>query len=136
MGHMCIPRAKHILEAQPLLMGLLKKTVEGRLEGVSGVGSCTKFMELAMTGFRRCVGAEAWSTFCNQAFSSPKFDMQHLLDLARSRAAEAINHLWLLQTDPAYFQYHIKVILDGGILQEAVLKNKEHNKWSFTSKRA
>ena len=107
------PRARLILEAQATFLTLLRRSVDAILEGVSGEGSSAKWNELAQTGFHRCIGVETWSSYSHQALTSPLFDFDRLLDIANSRLAEANDHLWLLQTDVAYFQSHIKVGLQG-----------------------
>lgn len=121
------PKARLILEAQSTIMSFLRKTVENLLDGVnpSGEGAATKWIELAHSGFRRCIGAEAWSAFSNQAYSNPTFDFDRLLNIAQSRLSEANDHLWLLQTDAVYFQYHIKLCSQGQIF------NAKHAKYRF-----
>lgn len=109
---------KLILEAQCLLMHFLRTAVEGLLDGVDRDGSSTKWTALVESGFRASAGVESWSTYTNQASSTPLMDFGRLLDLARSRLGEANDHLYLLQTDPAYFQHHIRIHAQSRLYQE------------------
>jgi hypothetical protein len=112
------PRGRLVLEAQHLLMQFLRKTVEDLLDGVDRDGLSDKWIELANAGFRRSFGAESWSVFSNQAYAAPVFDVDRLVSISRARLAESEDHLWLLQTDPAYFQMFIKNETQGRIFKE------------------
>ncbi|KAL2069270.1 hypothetical protein VTL71DRAFT_15608 [Oculimacula yallundae] len=127
------PRAKLILEAQSLIMGFLKNTVDDLLQDINGPGSSVKFDEMANSEFRRCIGDEAWTRFCNQPFSDPTFDMDYLVGIAESRYAETMDHLWLLQPDVAYLQYHIKASGDGDRYRKSVLEYSKTCKFSLIS---
>jgi hypothetical protein len=131
------PRAKLILEAQSTVMGFLRKAVENILEGAnpSGEGASTKWTELAQSGFRRYTGVETWSLFSNQAYAKPTFEFDRLLDIAKSRLAEANDHLWLLQTDAAYFQYHIKQSSQGYMFKGSQFGNAKNDQHRFLASR-
>ena len=112
------PRGRLVLEAQHFIMQFLRKIVEDLLDGVDRVGLSDKWIELANAGFRRSFGAETWSAFSNQAYSAPVFDVDRLVSISQARLAESEDHLWLLQTDPAYFQMFIKNETQGRIFKE------------------
>ncbi|TVY82189.1 hypothetical protein LSUE1_G002221 [Lachnellula suecica] len=111
------PRGKLILEAQQILLQFLRKTVEQLLNGIDREGSADKWAELEASHFRRSVGSESWSAFSNEAFSAPIFDVSRLVESSQVRLAEAEDHLWLLQTDPEYFQDAIKNGSQGRIFK-------------------
>jgi hypothetical protein len=95
------PRAQVVLKAQGLVMQLLRGIVEDILEGVEGTGA--EWTELTSAGFHRTGENEAWSVFTNQGFSEPPlFKIDRLLEIWKTKLAEAEDNMWLLQTDPAY----------------------------------
>ncbi|KAF7891413.1 uncharacterized protein EAF02_001738 [Botrytis sinoallii] len=58
---------------------------------------------------------ELWSPYTNQAFSSPpSFSLTNLISLAQTRLEATIDHLWLLQTEPAYMKRYIAAMCHGG----------------------
>lgn len=123
------PRAKIILEAQFVLMGFLRKLVNSLVEDLQGESNCLNWIRLADTGFRGAFGSESWSAFTNKAFANPTFQFDRYLDLAKSKHAEAVDHLWLLQTDAAYMLNHIQTCFQNHICfaKDATSKRSARN---------
>lgn len=112
------PRGRLLLETQQILMRGLRNTVEEILDGVDRDGSAGKWHQLANTGFNTAAGSESWSVFGNQAFSPPIFDINRLIDISKAHIAEAEDELWLLQTDPAYFQLSVKHFTQSRLVKD------------------
>ena len=115
------PRAQLILEAQAHLMGFLRKIVEQLLEGVdSGTPSSSeKWTQFTNVGLTRVCSTETWSPFVSRSPSAPPFfEIDSLLEIAQTRLNATEDHLWLLQTDPAYLRRMIKVVGGGPLLAE------------------
>jgi hypothetical protein len=103
------PRARLGVEAQTVLMGFLRKTVERLLENVSCESLSAKWQGLVNDRFRKSSEQETWMVFSNMAFLwPPKFSPDYLLDFAVARSANAQDHLWLLQTDLPYLRGEVR----------------------------
>jgi hypothetical protein len=99
------PRARLVVEAQTVLMGFLRKTVERLLENVFCESLSANLQGLVDDRFRKSSEQETWTVFSNMAFLGPlKFSPDYLLDLAVARSANAQDHLWLLQIDISYLR--------------------------------
>jgi hypothetical protein len=110
------PKAHLILEAQAYLLGALRKITDKILEGVDLDKPATseKWKLMTTLGFRHTNEVELWSPYTNQAFSAPPvFSIDNLIDIAQTRAESLGDHLWLLQTEPAYMRRYIRVICQG-----------------------
>jgi hypothetical protein len=110
------PKARLILEAQAFLMGALRKIVDKILEGVdlSKPATSEKWKLMTSLGFRHTGELELWSPYTNQAFSEPPvFSIDNLVSLAQTRLDALGDHLWFLQTEPAYMRRYIKVLYQG-----------------------
>ncbi|KAL5330279.1 hypothetical protein ACEPPN_003805 [Leptodophora sp. 'Broadleaf-Isolate-01'] len=110
------PKARLILEGQTYLLGVLRDIVDRLLDGVdmNKPGSSEKWQQMTRLGFRHSNELELWSPYTNQAFSSPPvFSIDNLISIAQTRLDAAGDHLWFLQTDPAYMRRHIKTICQG-----------------------
>lgn len=117
------PRGLMILQAQQHLMNFLRKLVEHLLTGVdsSAPGASDKWEEMACMGFKQTNSVEFWSPYLNQPFSAPPvFDINDVLSLVRTKLESAADHLWLLQTDPAYVRCAIGSLRAGATMEGAV----------------
>ncbi|KAM3154154.1 hypothetical protein ABEW05_005381 [Botrytis cinerea] len=109
MGITEFPRGRLILEAQSIILKTLRGTVEYLLLGIGTENSSSKWHILVDNNFHGAAGSTAWSNFSDQAFTAPIFDLDRLLNISRATFHEAGDHLWLLQTDPVYLQYHARL---------------------------
>lgn len=91
-----------------MIMTFLRHALNDILDGVNTEGSYDKWTLLVDGGFRKSIGTETWWQYNNPAFSSPVFDVDRLLLIAKARLEKAEDTMWLLQTDPAYFQSCIR----------------------------
>ena len=100
-------------------MGFLRGVVEQLLDGVDTDNSGSQnWTQLTTLGFKRTNDVEFWSPYLNQPFSAPPlWNIDNLLSLARTRLDAAGDHLWLLQTDPAYMRYYIKIQSEGAYIE-------------------
>lgn len=114
------PKARLVLEAQAYLMSSLRKTVDAILQGIdtSASPAAEKWKSMVSLGFRHSNVVELWSPYTNQAFSSPPlFSINNLIAIAQIRLEATIDHLWLLQTEPAYMKRFIANICHGGVYE-------------------
>jgi hypothetical protein len=119
------PRARLILEAQTHLMKFLRKLVEEILEGIDleKPGSSNKWTEMTRLGFKEVGEAEFWSTYTYQPFSAPPiFNVDDLLSIAQTRLDVMGDHLWLLQTEPAYMRRYIRVLTQGELFKTVLIQ--------------
>ncbi|TGO53076.1 hypothetical protein BCON_0130g00210 [Botryotinia convoluta] len=73
-----------------------------------------KWKSMVSLGFRHSNVVELWPPYTNQAFSSPpSFSLTNLISLAQTRLEATIDHLWLLQTEPAYMKRYIMDMCHG-----------------------
>ncbi|KAF7892014.1 hypothetical protein EAF00_008316 [Botryotinia globosa] len=111
------PKARLVLEAQAHLMGSLRRVIDGILQGIDENTplAAEKWKSMVSLGFRHSNVVELWSPYTNQAFSSPpSFSLTNLITLAQTRLESTIDHLWLLQTEPAYMKRYIADMCHGG----------------------
>ncbi|KAF7950103.1 hypothetical protein EAE96_007401 [Botrytis aclada] len=111
------PKARLVLEAQAHLMVSLRRVVDGILQGIDENPplAAEKWKSMVSLGFRHSNVVELWSPYTNQAFSSPpSFSLANLISLAQTRLEATIDHLWLLQTEPAYMKQYIMDMCHGG----------------------
>jgi len=116
------PRGKMILDAQRCLMGFLRKAVEQLLEGVDMThpGASEKWAQMTSLGFKQTDSVEFWSPYLNQPFSAPPtFNVDNLVSFARTRLEASQDHLWLLQTDPAYLRRYSRILSAGAVIEGA-----------------
>ncbi|KAK6003642.1 hypothetical protein QM012_009413 [Aureobasidium pullulans] len=108
-------KAYNILQAQQRMMAFLRKCVAGLLDEASEPPTQQvhlKWNQLVSTDFSRIDSMFAWSTDSVRSFHSPpKFDPVETHELAKSRHRVLLDHIELLQTDPAYFQHHTRRML-------------------------
>ncbi|MCJ1385691.1 hypothetical protein MMC17_008814 [Xylographa soralifera] len=110
------PKARLILEAQAYLMGALHKIVDKILEGVDldKPAATEKWKLMTKFGFRHTNEVELWSPYTNQAFSAPPvFSIDNLISIAQARFNAVGDHLWFLQTEPAYMRRYIRLLCQG-----------------------
>jgi len=116
------PRGRMILDAQRCLMGFLRKAVEQLLEGIDMThpGASEKWAQMTSLGFKQTDSVEFWSPYLNQPFSAPPtFDVDNLVSLARTRLEASQDHMWLLQTDPAYIRRYSRILSAGAVVEGA-----------------
>ncbi|MCJ1294289.1 hypothetical protein MMC34_005847 [Xylographa carneopallida] len=110
------PKARLILEAQAYLMNVLRKIVNKILEGVDieKPAAAEKWKIMTKFGFRHTNEVELWSPYTNQAFSAPPaFSIDNLISIAQTRLDAMGDHLWFLQTEPAYMRRYIRLLTQG-----------------------
>ncbi|KAF4627825.1 hypothetical protein G7Y89_g10330 [Cudoniella acicularis] len=118
------PRAQLVLEAQAYLMNSLRKTVDLLLEGadLSTNKGSDKWESMTGVGFKHSNHIELWSPYTNQPFCPPPvFKIDNLVSIAQTRLDALGDHLFFLQTDPAYLRRFGRIVLGGafGTLQES-----------------
>ncbi|TGO50030.1 hypothetical protein BOTNAR_0408g00060 [Botryotinia narcissicola] len=106
-------RGRLILEAQSIILKTLRGTVEDLLLGVDTESSSSK---------------------CDQAFIAPIFDLDRLLNISKAAFHEAEDHLWLLQTDPVYFQYRAKLARQGWLSKDTGHRFLPQSSWMLCYK--
>lgn len=119
---MGFPRARLVLEAQADLMIGLRQIVDKILEGIDldKPGTSEKWRSVTSLGFKQTGTVELWSPYTNQAFTAPPFfDVNSLISIVQTRMEAASDHLWLLQTDPAYTRRYIRIVFQGEFSQVA-----------------
>ncbi|KAI0473405.1 hypothetical protein GGR56DRAFT_530188 [Xylariaceae sp. FL0804] len=111
------PRARLVFEAQSTLLQLLRRLVETLL-GEDPPVSSAKWNGMIAKGFRKVDDKATWSHFVYQPFSSPpRLDLNELLSQAKLRVDALGDHLWLLQTEPAYLHQFIRTTKQLSIAQ-------------------
>lgn len=127
------PRGILILQAQQRLLRFLRKVVDQVLVGTNGNGAPDQVNAIAKAfehGFEKAnetsSAVEFASAYLNQPFSTPPvFDLQALLSIAQSQLNMHEDHLWLLQTDPAYTGRYISHVLAGQFGQILTKNHKD-----------
>jgi HicA toxin of bacterial toxin-antitoxin, len=128
------PRAQLVIEAQSVLMGFLRKTVERLLENVSSASLSSTWQRLIGDGFRKSSEEETWTVFSNLAFlGPPNFSTDRLLEVATARSANAQDHLWLLQTDMSYMRGEIQYIRQSRVANALRQRTGELNTFEWAS---
>ncbi|KAJ3497994.1 hypothetical protein NLG97_g1472 [Lecanicillium saksenae] len=109
------PRAILVLESQATVMEILDNVVTKILDGVSPTQPprTEKWNTMVNNhGFKAQEATERWSPYTHPAFSAPpKFDLEHLLSLARSRREETGDHLCQLQCNEVYMRRYLKIAM-------------------------
>ena len=98
------PRAKIIIDSQLTLYINLRKIVDVILSEVSNlpISKSNQWKQFIGNGCR-LKPSDIVSNYLDRAFAAPpRLDTDRFCDLASTRRKEAEDHLWLLQTDPAY----------------------------------
>lgn len=116
------PRALLVLEAQAYLMGILRKIVDKTLESadLSKPATSEKWKSVINLGFKQSGMVEFWSPYTNQAYSAPPvFDIDKLLSIVQTRLDAASDHLWFLQTEPAYMRRYIRILFQRELFKHA-----------------
>lgn len=122
------PRGLLILEAQKALMSFLRAMADviygnailpnvrtapiaaSLTHGPALTAACDKWLPFLHSPSSRVAARSSFgSVFARQPFSSPPvFNIDTLMDIAETRAAQAQDELWLLQTDLEYFLSVVK----------------------------
>ncbi|KAF7936732.1 hypothetical protein BELL_0162g00170 [Botrytis elliptica] len=127
------PRAILILEAQAHLLSFLRSTVErilGSTIGYSMESQISSFDEISKCGSMTLNGRfdhipGTASCYLDQPFSAPPiFDINSLLNIAKTREAVQGDHLRFLQTHPLYARRYIELAMTSNLGKE--LKNYDN----------
>lgn len=106
-------------------MKLLRKVVELLLDGLmeEGSPSSLKWQQLLAAGLKTAGESATWSSFVYRPFAAPpRVDPNNLLAIVEARSNATGDHLWLLQTEPAYFKRYLRK------LSQAQLVDHSNNK--------
>ncbi|KAF7945162.1 hypothetical protein EAE96_009941 [Botrytis aclada] len=118
------PRAILILEAQAHLLLFLRSTVEqilGSTTGYSMESQISSLDEIFKCGSTTLNGKfdhipGVTSCYLNRSFSAPPtFDIDFLLNIAKTRVALQGDHLRSLQTNPSYARRYIELVMASNI---------------------
>ena len=115
------PRAQLLLEAQSKLMGILRQILTKALARIpadppQGAESLLHCITVARMSSK---DGSAWSSYVHQATSTPpKLDLAVLASHVRTRLEDLGDHLWLLQTEPAYFRRYLSLVNQTNMAQE------------------
>jgi len=83
-------------------------------------GASEKWAQMTSLGFKQTDSVEFWSPYLNQPFSAPPtFSVDNLVSFARTRLEASQDHLWLLQTDPAYLRRYSRILSAGAVIEGA-----------------
>ncbi|ESZ94427.1 hypothetical protein SBOR_5220 [Sclerotinia borealis F-4128] len=123
------PRARLILQAQKALMYLLRQIVDKILHDVDKDSGpiAAQSDQVRSLEFRQSDIRGFSSSYYNEPYSVPlKFDINKLFGIAKTQLEVKKDHLWLLQTDPAYAKYWLGILSEGGLVRDKSLGfNKE-----------
>jgi hypothetical protein len=73
--------------------------------------SSIKWHEILQNGLESGGEVANWAKYIHQLFSAPPtFDIDALMSQAKARVDALDAHLWLLQTEPAYFRKHLRML--------------------------
>ncbi|KAI4831317.1 hypothetical protein E4T45_10226 [Aureobasidium sp. EXF-8846] len=105
-------KAYFVFTAQSRMMAFLRRFVSGLLAEANEAPIYTlnpKWSQLINTDFSRFGSTSSWSTDSLKPFSAPpSFDPQKIMELIASRHRAVKDEVELLQTDPAYIQFHAR----------------------------
>lgn len=105
-------KAYFVFTAQSRMMALLRRFVSGLLAEANEApiyGTHPKWSQLINSDFSRFGATSSWSTDSVKPFSAPpSFDPYEIIELIASRHRAVRDEVELLQTDPAYVQFHAR----------------------------
>ncbi|TGO58334.1 hypothetical protein BCON_0056g00260 [Botryotinia convoluta] len=119
------PRAHLILRAQSKTMEILRRTVEqlvANYDGLEQLDVCTRFQFRipAIHGF--------FSGYEIESYGPPqRFDIRRLLSSARVALDIKLDHIELLQMDPAYAKRWLNILGDGKVIRGPTFNFKKHH---------
>ena len=103
------PAAETVLYVQKEIFKFLRAIVTKLVAGRSSLSGRQKWDERVQSNFQERRNLEALSEVRTRPFSRPlELDIDHLVAISKSKAEEAEDVLWLMQTDPYYFQNEIR----------------------------
>ncbi|TVY56776.1 hypothetical protein LSUE1_G009831 [Lachnellula suecica] len=111
------PRGEPVLQAQDMLLKLLCLVVSELTIGLNetrqnleeGPGANNNTLSIQKLDFKRSGRIEMWSKYINQPFAEPpSFDVDAYISMAQAMVNNSADHVWLLQTDPAYMRRTIR----------------------------
>jgi hypothetical protein len=120
------PRGSLIIEAQATLLRFLRRAVEQLLEGLAADSPefCAKWNEIIQHGLKLNNANANWSKFVHQPFTAaPQFEIEDIVSQAKLRLNATSDHLWLLQTEPAYLRRYLRKLSQARIVSD--LKSDE-----------
>ena len=130
------PRAHLVIEAQFILLKLLRDVVEGLLRNVQKESGSDKWIELVECDFRRSSESETWTPLSNRAFTAPPMlNADSLFEIAISRFKMAQDHVWLLQTDAYYMRNEARYVLDTQVAKTVREKAGRSEYMNFVANR-
>ncbi|KAF8858232.1 hypothetical protein BDZ45DRAFT_786060 [Acephala macrosclerotiorum] len=107
-----LPRGQLILEAQTYSMAVCRGLVEHLVEGLPR--DVQPAPSIGMNLATHHAGVEQVSSYSDEAFSvSPRFDLNKLSIICRTRLNMAGDHFSQLQTDPAYMRRYVQLTLES-----------------------
>ncbi|KAE9375173.1 hypothetical protein N431DRAFT_555665 [Stipitochalara longipes BDJ] len=126
------PRGFLILEAQQRLMSFFRGVVESLVIGFvrnDTTAHSNNFTEAFKNGLKKpskkSTSTEFASVYLNQPLSSPpNFDLQALISIAKTQLDLRGDHLWLLQTEPAYTWRYSSLVVAGDIAANITKHNQ------------
>jgi hypothetical protein len=110
-------RAHLILEAQSQLLKVLREIVEVLVEGFPDDKMTLKSSLVSTTTVQKRTGIFNFtsSSMSSPYTSCPIFDLGNLRAIAKTRLDMSVDHVWQLQTDPAYMCRYLQVFWEGEI---------------------
>ncbi|TVY32367.1 hypothetical protein LOCC1_G008893 [Lachnellula occidentalis] len=122
------PRGKLILDAQETLYKFLRRSMKLLCEGMNQENAGETAPQSNQLDFKRSGRIDLWSTYINQPFSAPPaFNIEELHSKALARFQQMGDHLWLLQTDPAYLRQVIRTAAESFLVGHPI---DEVHKWA------
>jgi len=103
-------------------MKFLRKVVELLLDGLTEEGSPSslKWHQLLSAGPKTAGESATWSSFVYCPFAAPpRVDPENLLAIVDARSNATGDHLWLLQTEPAYFKRYLRKLGQAQIVDHS-----------------
>jgi hypothetical protein len=94
-------------------MGFLRKVIELLLQDLpeESPKSSKRWHEIFQNRLESGGEVANWSKYIHQPFlAPPTFDIDALVSQAKARVDALDDHLWLLQTEPAYFRRHLQML--------------------------
>lgn len=101
-----------ILQAQETVLKFLCKIIDLSTEGLQEIPKTLDFQQNHYVLEQKRSGrTELWFCFSNKSFSEPpSFDLSLILSLAEANLNSMADHIWLMQTDDAYFRRTIRYV--------------------------
>lgn len=106
-----------VLEVQENVLYIVGRIVEQLIEELEETETTADhhdFIKIPKFEERQAGRTELWSRYTNQPFSEPPtLDIESLMSIAQAKVNSFGDHLWLMQTDPAYLRRTIRKIISA-----------------------